>query len=76
MGGGAASYRRTRVIRRWWVLVAATDRRGCASPSSQDGDTPLMFAAMKGQAAVVPLLLDAGARVNMKDNVRRRPAAG
>ena len=36
----------------------------------QDGDTALMLASCKGHTAVVELLLQHGADVNAKDDVR------
>ena len=35
----------------------------------QDGDTPLLRASLRGHAAVVRLLLESGANVNIRDQV-------
>ena len=37
----------------------------------QDGKTPLNWAAQYGNPEVVTILLDSGADVDMKDNVRK-----
>ena len=37
----------------------------------QDGKTPLHWAAQNGKPEVVTKLLDSGADVDMKDNVRK-----
>jgi hypothetical protein len=46
----------------WWGLLV------------QDGQTPLITAAIKGHVEVVSALLDAGAAVDLPDNVRHAPS--
>jgi ankyrin repeat protein len=38
--------------------------------ATEDGDTALMFASLRGSAALIELLLDAGASVNARNKVR------
>ena len=51
-------------------LIADAGRRSCLKAMNKDGSTVLHVAAAAGQAAVVQLLLDAGARPDARDRVR------
>lgn len=53
-------------------LLADAGRRACLKSMSKDGSTALHIAAASTQAGVVQLLLDAGARTDVRDRVRKR----
>jgi ankyrin repeat protein len=55
-------------------LIADAGRRSCIKAMAKDGATVLHAAAAAGQAAMVQLLLDAGARPDARDRVSRGPA--
>ena len=48
------------------LLAAGAD----VAAATDDGDTPLMFAALRGSAPLVELLCDAGADVNARNKAR------
>lgn len=50
-------------------LLADAGRRSCLKSLSKDGSTALHVAAAAGQAEVVQLMLDAGARTDARDRV-------
>ena len=61
----------------WTVVVAKTWRTGWATGADtgcapQNGSTPLLIAAHQGSAAVVQVLLQAGAKNEAKNKVRAR----
>ncbi len=53
-------------MRMWCVHVVV-----CVSVSVQDGWTPLLSALEKGRDAVVGMLIEVGADVNVSDPVRQ-----
>lgn len=54
-------------------LLADAGRRAAAKSQAKDGSTPLHAAAAGGHAEVVQMLLDAGARADVRDRVSRAP---
>ncbi|KAI8464829.1 MAG: ankyrin repeat-containing domain protein [Monoraphidium minutum] len=54
-------------------LLADAGRRSCLRALTRDGATALHVAAAAGQAEVVELLIDAGARTDARDRLGRTP---
>jgi ankyrin repeat protein len=57
-------------------LIADAGRRSCLRAITKDGSTVVHIASAAGQAAVVQLLLDAGARADGRDRVRQGGGVG
>ena len=55
-----------------WSTLGCVAVAGMRDRTLQDGDTALIVAARDGEAEAVALLLDRGADLEAKDNVRAR----